>query len=123
MKFGKSFLIAIGLMLAAIAIHYGLMHWGLGIQKPYFVSIYIFVILLLIISSLAVILLEKNFKEQLGYFFLVIVALKLLAAKLFIDSFPENKEPEFKISLILLYLLSLGLVTWFTAQKLLKQEN
>lgn len=110
-------------MLAAIVIHFGLTQWVLEIQKSYFVSIYIFVLLLLVISSLMIVFLEKSFKEQLGYFFLVVVAFKLLAAKLFIDSFLENKEVEFKLSLIILYLISLGLITWFTAQKLLKQEN
>ncbi|MDX9705680.1 MAG: hypothetical protein RBT46_08255 [Weeksellaceae bacterium] len=119
----KNFGIIIGLLLLSIFLHFILMNWILGIQKPYFSSIYFFVFSVLIISSLAIQALEKNFKEHLGYFFLVIVAVKLLAAKIFIDSFSENSEFLFRISLIVLYLICLVLITWFVAQKLLKLER
>lgn len=68
-------------------------------------------------------LLEKSFKQQLGFMFLVIVALKLLSAKLFMNKFPEYKEDEFKFSFLVLYMMSLILITLYTAQKLLKSEK
>ena len=119
----KSFLISITFLVTAILIHFVLFEFVLKIQKPYFTSIYIFIFFVLILSSLLIQLLEKSFKEQLGYFFLVVVALKLLAAKIFIDSFPQKDEAEFKFSLLILYLVSLILITWFTAKKLLNQES
>lgn len=123
MKSLKSFGIAIGALFFSIFIHFSLMQWGLKIEKPYFFSIYIFVTVILIVSSFVVQILEKRFKEYLGYFFLIIVAAKLLAGKVFIDSFAEKDENLFKITLITLYMISLAMITWFVAQKLLKPEN
>lgn len=119
----KNFLIALFGIFAAIGVHYVLFEFILGVEKPYFRSIYIFVFLILIISILLIQVLEKSFKEQLGYFFLIVVAFKLFAAKLFIDSFDEYQESEFKMSLLILYLISLILITWFTAKKLLNTES
>lgn len=119
----KNFMISLVWLSSAIFIHFILFEFILKIQKLYFSSIYIFIFCVLILSSLLIQILEKSFKEQLGYFFLVVVALKLVAAKVFIDSFPENNEPEFKFSLLVLYLISLILITWFTAKKLLNQES
>lgn len=119
----KNFLIVISILLAAIGIHFFLFDVILNSSKPYFLSIYIFVFLILIGSSLVIQFLEMGFKEHLGYFFLVIIGIKLVAAKVFIDSFPNSQESEFKFSLLVLYLISLILITWFTAKKLLNQES
>ena len=119
----KNFLISLTCLSTAIFIHFILFEFILKIQKDYFSSIYIFIFCVLILSSLFIQVLERSFKEQLGYFFLLVVALKLVAAKVFIDSFPQKYEAEFKFSLLVLYLVSLILITWFTSKKLLNQES
>lgn len=119
----RNFLIVLGILLMAIGIHYFLFAILLENSKSYFSSIYIFVFLILILSSLVIQFLEIGFKEHLGYFFLVVVGVKLVAAKVFIDSFEQKQEPEFKFTLLVLYLISLILITWFTAKKLLNQES
>lgn len=119
----KNFLISLACLSTAIFIHFILFEYILKIQKNYFSSIYIFIFCILILSSLFIQILERSFKEQLGYFFLLVVALKLVAAKVFIDSFALKDEAEFKFSLLILYLVSLILITWFTAKKLLNQES
>lgn len=123
MKIDKNFLLALTGILLAISLHFILFEWIFEIQKPYFQQIYIFILIVFVLSILAVQLLEINFKEQLGYFFLVVVAVKLLVAKLFVDRFDEYQEPEFKFSLLGLYLISLIFITWFTANKLLNSKN
>lgn len=123
MKIDRNFLLSILIMLGVIAIHFVIVQIFMGIDKPYFMPIYIFTGLVFMVTLVLVQLLEKSFKQQLGFMFLVIVALKLLSAKLFMNKFPEYKEDEFKFSFLVLYMMSLILITLYTAQKLLKSEK
>jgi len=123
MKFFKQSSILIGILLAFILVHFGLMKFILGVEKYYFIPIYSFVLIVLLVTILIVQFLELKFREHLGYFFLVIVALKLIAAKIFMNNFAEWKENAFKFSFLVLYLVSLILITWFVAKKLLREER
>lgn len=120
---GRHLSIAILTLLSAFSVHYIVFEWALDSHKDYFWKIYAFIFLLFLVAMLLIELLEKNFKEQLGYFFLVIIALKLMSVKIFMDSFSAKEETAFKISIISLYLLSLILLTWLSAKKLLTQDQ
>lgn len=121
--FGRNFLIACTSLLTIFFLHFVLFEWILDSKKSYFWPMYGFISAVFLISIILVELLERSFKEQLGYFFLIIIALKLVAVKIFIDSFPNKTEAEFKLSLLALYLISLVLLTWLTAKKLLDTES
>lgn len=123
MKLDRNFFWAIGIMTGSVLFHFILMNFILDLPKSYYSAIYLFVILALLITSGLIIILERNFREFLGYLFLIIITLKLVAAKVFIDFIGKKDEPEFKFSFLVLYLISLTLITWFTSRKLLKSEN
>lgn len=123
MMLSRNFLLACVVMGVVLGLHYLIFQFGLDNYKTYFESIYLFISLLFVITLSLIQIIEKIYKEQLGYFFLVIVALKLGAAKIFLNSIPEWQEPVFKFSFLGLYLISLILITWFTARILLKSEN
>lgn len=111
------------IFLVCIAIHYISTKYFFQIDKTYFVSIYVFTILVLITTLLIIEFLERKYREYLGYFFLIIVTLKLVAAKIFMNSFENWRENEFKFSFLILYLISLILITRFAIKKLLTEKD
>lgn len=111
------------IFLVCIAIHYISTKYILQIEKTYFGSIYLFTILVLITTLLIIEFLERKYREYLGYFFLIIVTLKLVAAKIFMNSFENWRENEFKFSFLILYLISLILITRFAIKKLLTEKD
>lgn len=123
MRLTKNAFTAMIILLVCILSHYLLMEWVFKIHKPYFISIYVFTFLVLMITMTVIELLEKKYREFLGYIFLIIVVLKLFSAKLFMNSFVNWRENEFKFSFLVLYLISLILITWFVAKKLLKEKD
>lgn len=123
MKLTRNFFLAIGIFLLTILLHLGFVQVFLEESKPYYTSIYVFTISLLVVTLLVIQLLEYKWRDYLGYFFLVVVAIKLVAAKIFMNSIEQRHENEFKFSFLVLYLISLILITWFTVQKLMNEEN
>ena len=111
------------IFLVCIAIHYISTKYFFQIDKTYFVSIYVFTILVLITTLLIIEFLERKYREYLGYFFLIIVTLKLVAAKFFMNSFENWRENEFKFSFLILYLISLILITRFAIKKLMTEKD
>lgn len=111
------------IFLVCIAIHYISTKYILQIEKTYFGSIYLFTILVLSITLLIIEFLERKYREYLGYFFLIIVTLKLVGAKIFMNSFENWRENEFKFSFLILYLISLILITRFAIKKLLTEKD
>ncbi|NLN34229.1 MAG: hypothetical protein GX159_11640 [Flavobacteriaceae bacterium] len=111
------------IFLVCIVIHYISTKYILQIEKTYFVSIYVFTILVLITTLLIIEFLERKYREYLGYFFLIIVTLKLVAAKIFMNSFENWRENEFKFSFLILYLISLILITRFAIKKLMTEKD
>jgi hypothetical protein len=83
----------------------------------------VFTILVLITTLLIIEFLERKYREYLGYFFLIIVTLKLVAAKIFMNSFENWRENEFKFSFLILYLISLILITRFAIKKLMTEKD
>lgn len=123
MKLNRSFFHSIGILLVGICLHFGFENFVLNSQHHYFQSIYLFTFLMLVITLLILEFLSVKFKEYLGYLFLFIVVLKLVAAKIFMNSIDGWQEKEFKFSFLILYLLSLILITRFAAKKLGKEES
>lgn len=123
MKVKKPFLFLLSAMFVSILLHFLIVQMGMGIQREYFLPIYLFVFVVFVITIYLIQLLDKYFHAHLGYMFLIIVALKLVSAKLFINTFTDFKQNEFKFSFLVLYLISLVLITWYAAQKLLKSER
>lgn len=111
------------IFLVCIAIHYISTKYILQIEKTYFGSIYLFTILVLITTLLIIEFLERKYREYLGYFFLIIVTLKLVGAKIFMNSFENWRDNEFKFSFLILYLISLILITRFAIKKLLTEKD
>jgi hypothetical protein len=123
MKLSRNFFLAIGWFIIAIIFHIGFVQIIMAETKPYYSSIYIFTSILLLITLLIIQFLEYKWRDFLGYFFLIVVALKLVAAKIFMNSIELRQENEFKYSFLVLYLISLILITWFTAKKLMNEER
>lgn len=111
------------IFLVCIAIHYISIKYFLRIDESYFTSIYLFTILVLITTLLIIEFLERKYREYLGYFFLIVVTLKLVAAKIFMNSFENWRENEFKFSFLILYLISLILITRFAIKKLMTEKD
>jgi|SRR5690606_17238734 len=108
--------------LICLLVHFLIMEFVIQSSAD-FLSIYIFTG---IVSTVTLILIgEANefFHKQLGFIFIGIIALKLIAAKLFMNSFDEIDEPIYKYSFIILYLISLVLITVYTAKLLLNPEK
>ncbi len=111
------------IFLVCIAIHYISTKYFFQIDESYFTSIYVFTILVLITTLLIIEFLERKYREYLGYFFLIVVTLKLVAAKIFMNSFENWRENEFKFSFLILYLISLILITRFAIKKLMTEKD
>lgn len=111
------------IFLVCIAIHYISTKYFFQIDESYFTSIYVFTILVLITTLLIIEFLERKYREYLGYFFLIVVTLKLVAAKIFMNSFENWRENDFKFSFLILYLISLILITRFAIKKLMTEKD
>lgn len=123
MKLSRNFFLVIGIFVVSVFIHIGFTQLFKSEFKSYYTSIYLFTGILLLITLLIIQFLEQKYREFLGYLFLIIVTLKLVAAKIFMNSIEQRQENEFKFSFLVLYLISLILITWFTVKKLMNQER
>ncbi len=123
MKKYKQLFVAAGIMLGCFLVHFLILVLGFDIYREYFFYIYLFVFTAFLISILALQVLEKTQKEQLGYYFLAIITIKLGAALIFLKKADGHEEQAFRISLMILYLISLSLITWYASQKLLNSTK
>lgn len=108
--------------LIVLLIHQLLMHFVIHFDES-FRPIYIFTFLVCVISLLLIAISNSLFHSQLGFIFLLVVTLKLIAAGIFINRFEAIDLIEYKISFIVLYLISIVLITIFTARFLLYPEK
>lgn len=108
--------------LIVLLIHYLLIRFVFDFDES-FRPIYNFTFLVCIISLLLIAVSNSLFHSQLGFIFLLIVTLKLVAAGIFINRFEAIDLIEYKISFIVLYLVSIVLITIFTARLLLYPEK
>lgn len=112
----------IGFFFICILAHFLIMRFGLKSETD-FTSIYIFTATVNILTLLLITELNTFFHKYLGFIFIAIIALKLMVAKFFMDNSVNLDNPEEKYTLLILYLLSLVLITVFTAKLLLKPEK
>ncbi|MFA5619899.1 MAG: hypothetical protein WDA08_06320 [Weeksellaceae bacterium] len=88
-----------------------------------FMPIYVFTTIVCIITLFLIAEANNLFHQYLGFIFIGIITLKLIAAKMFMNRFDAIDEPVYKFSFIVLYLISLVLITIFAAKLLLKNNN
>jgi len=88
-----------------------------------FLPIYIFTGIVSLVTLIAIGEANEFFHKSLGFIFIGIIALKLIAAKVFMNSLEEIDEPIYKYSFVVLYLISLVLITVYTAKLLLNPEK
>lgn len=122
MKNFKKVLAYIVFFLVCIAVHFIIMKFGIRSEAD-FSSIYIFTALVCSLTLLLIVEVNSFFHKHLGFIFIGIIALKLFAAKMFMDNSEQLDIAEFKFSFIILYLISLVLITLFTAKLLLNPEK
>lgn len=103
------------------AIHYAFMDFVLE-SKTDFMPIYKFTTFILALVLAIVVQLNMIAKSYIGFLFLFVMGLKLFVAKIFMDRQDQLGIAEFKYSFVVLYLISLVLITVFLV-KLLKQEE
>lgn len=120
-NFKKAFLY-IAFFLVCIAVHFLIMRYGKQSATD-FNSIYIFTTLVCALTLLLIVEVNSFFHKHLGFIFIGVIALKLFAAKMFMDNSAQMDDSEFKFSFIILYLISLVLITLFTAKLLLNPEK
>lgn len=108
--------------LGILLIHYLMMKFGFQ-RDENFTAIYIFTSATCGIMLWSIAELDTFFHKYLGFIFIGFIAVKLIAAKIFMNQFETIDEPVYKYSFIVLYLISLVLITTFTAKLLLKPEK
>lgn len=104
------------------AIHYAFMDFVLE-SKTDFMPIYKFTTFILAIVLAIIVQLNMVAKNYIGFLFLFVIGLKLFVAKLFMDRQALLSIPEFKYSFVVLYLISLVLITVFLVKLLKQAEN
>lgn len=112
----------IAFFLVCVVIHFLVMRFGMQSETE-FISIYLFTALVCALTLLLIAEVNSYFHKHLGFIFIGIIALKLFAAKMFMDNSEQLNNGEFKFSFIILYLISLVLITLFTAKLLLNPEK
>lgn len=121
----KSFKKAIGYILffmCCIAVHFLILRFGLNSESD-FLWIYIFTGLVCALTLFLIAELNTYFHKHLGFLFIGIIAVKLVAAKIFMDNSVDLDNAQLKFGFIILYLISLVLITLFTAKLLLHPEK
>lgn len=104
------------------AIHYAFMDFVLE-SKTDFMPIYKFTTFILALVLAIVVQLNMIAKNYIGFLFLFVMGLKLFVAKIFMDRQDQLGIAEFKYSFVVLYLISLVLITVFLVKLLKQQEN
>lgn len=122
MKDFKKALGYIAFFLVCVGIHYLILKLGMSSETD-FTSIYLFTTLVCALTLFLIAEINSFFHKHLGFIFIGVIALKLLSAKLFMDYSEQLNNGEFKFSFIILYLISLVLITLFTARLLLNPEK
>lgn len=112
----------IAFFLVCVGVHFLIMHFGLKSDTE-FASVYLFTTLVCALTLLLIVEINSFFHKYLGFIFIGVIAIKLFAAKLFMDNSEQLHNGEFKFSFIILYLISLVLITLFTAKLLLNPEK
>src|SRR5690606_28016656 len=117
-KSGLYFLI----FLVCLLVHFLIMQFVIQSSAD-FLPIYIFTGIVSLVTLIAIGEANEFFHKSLGFIFIGIIALKLIAAKVFMNSLEEIDEPIYKYSFVFLYLISLVLITVYTAKLLLNPKN
>lgn len=112
----------IGFFLICIAVHFLILRFGLQSSTD-FSLIYIFTGLVCALTLFLIAELNNYFHKHLGFLFIGIIAVKLVAAKVFMDNSIDLENAQLKFGFIILYLISLVLITLFTAKLLLRPEK
>lgn len=114
-------LYALGL-LAVLLFHLLFFRFVLHIDSD-FRTIYDFVFGVGVVSLFLIALANRFYHSLLGFIFLVVITLKLIAAGIFVNTYAPLDQTEIKASFIVLYLISIVLITIFTARLLLYPEK
>lgn len=88
-----------------------------------FTSIYIFIVAICAFTLFLIVEANEFFHKYLGFIFIGIIAVKLIAARIFMNGFELIDDTEYKYSFMVLYLVSLVLITIYTAKLLLNPEK
>lgn len=88
-----------------------------------FKTVYDFLVVVSVVALLLIAFADSLFHKQLGFVFLFIISFKLIAAGIFIKKFPLIIMTEYKISFIVLYLISIVLITIFATRLLLHPKK
>lgn len=108
--------------LICLLVHFLLMRF-LFESDADFTKIYVFTGIVCVLTLFLIAEVNAFFHKYLGFIFIGIIALKLIAAKVFIDKSEMMDENQYKYSFIGLYLISLVLITLFSAKLLLRPEK
>lgn len=104
------------------ALHFAFMRFVLESETD-FLPIYKFTTFILALVLAIVVQLNMVAKSYIGFLFLFVMGLKLFVAKIFMDRQGQLGNPEFKYSFVVLYLISLVLITVFLVKLLKQAEN
>lgn len=104
------------------ALHFGFMCFVLESETD-FMPIYKFTTFILALVLAIVVQMNMMAKNYIGFLFLFVMGLKLFVAKIFMDRQEHLGNPEFKYSFVVLYLISLVLITVFLVKHLKQAEN
>src|SRR5690606_28341116 len=104
--------------LVCIGLHFLILRFGLNSETD-FSLVYIFTGLVCALTLILIAELNAFFHKYLGFLFIGIIAVKLVAAKVFMDNSLDLDNGQLKFGFIILYLISLVLITLFTAKLLL----
>jgi|SRR5690554_66796 hypothetical protein len=105
-----------------LLLHFLLIRYGFDSAADYS-NVYTFSFLLCLITLLLVAFANLIFHKQLGFVFIFVISLKLMSAAIFMKQSDFNEQPELKYSFVVLYLISIVLITVFTARLLLYPEK
>ncbi len=108
--------------LFCVLIHYLLMKFVFHFESD-FTFIYVFTAIICALTLFLIAEANAFFHKQLGFIFIGIIAVKLIAAKIFMNGFELIDETPYKYSFVVLYLISLVLITIYTAKLLLNPEK
>lgn len=88
-----------------------------------FMPIYFFTTVLCLVTLLMIAETDNLFHKWLGFIFIGIILLKLVAAKVFMNLYEEIDLPRYKYTFVFLYLINIALVTIYTARLLLNPKD
>src|SRR5690606_31923739 len=103
-------------------VHYAFMSFVLESETD-FLPIYKFTTFVLALVLAIVVQLNMVARNYIGFLFLFVIGLKLFVAKIFMDRQTQLNLSDFKYSFVVLYLISLVLITVFLVKLLKEGEN